>query len=794
MPFNLNKILKLQIRGKLAVAFAGLSILPVIIIGLLGLTINVRTLRQVAVEDLNHDLWTIKERLSAFLTSTEENIELLAGSASFQKFINSVIAQDTLAISSALKDLQPDLINFAQRREKYYQIKFIDTRGDEFFIIEKDHRDEYRMLPASELNRAGTSFYVIFIRENPPDKAVFLPVELIKRDSKTLLPCISCVYPVREPEFTGILIFQLHAQALFDVMEQKTPHGPSGQVALVNSEGYYLYHSLIKKDWNRLLASKDVLNLQTEYGEEIAMELLSPSSGSLLEIGDKIVAHAPLFDKHEGLGGYILLTSVSKEMIFAPAKTFTKIFIVLSGFFLVISLILAYLATHQFTRPIEKLRRETSVIARGDYHARVDVKTYDEIEDLAEQFNIMAESLEQREAEIQRHSEKLEQRVQLRTKELRSEKDKLQAILDNVPSGFILLDRNYNILSASAALESITGKSVKDILGRRCYDILGDSRTCPDCPNDVTFQTGKMHTQLNHHISAEGEDRYLEHISVPLTKNGRVEQVLEIITDVTERKHLQEQLVRSERLAATGEMAAVIAHEMRNSLTSMRMILQLLSKNEYISVSEVESLDVALDSVNRMERVVKDLLQLARPSGLTKKASDVNAIIKDCIEIARHEIEKRSIRLNIELASNLPTLELDGNHIKEAMVNLLLNAAQANESKGHIEIRTTSKTLKRTFRQLGEVPIVSGETTTLEVKEVVLKKSARVVQIDVEDSGCGISKEHFDRIFDPFYTTKIEGTGLGLSFVKRVVSEHGGIVSVTTEVGKGSCFSIFLPV
>lgn len=793
MKLNLNRILKLQIRGKLAVAFAGLSILPVIIVGLLGLTTNVRTLNRVAIEDLNHDLLSIKERLSSFFTSLEESIELLATSASFQQFLHAVDTGDSLAISSTLNSLQQDLIAFSERKAIFYQIKFMDSRGYEYFIIEKDQTGAYRLMPASALNQSGTAFYLYLVKRNPADKAIFLPVELIDRDSKTLLPGISCIYPVRKPQLSGLLIFQIHAQAFFDVIEQKTPHSPAGKVMLVNSEGYYLYHSLKKKDWNRLLASKDVLNIQTEYGERGVLELLSASSGSLIEINGEIVVHMPLFAEHEGLGGYTLLKSVSKEEISAPIKTFTKIFAGLSGLFLLTALVLAYLATHQFTEPIEKLRREASVIARGNYHARVNISTYDEIEDLARQFNIMADSLEQREAEIGRHREHLEQTVQQRTKELRREKDKLQAILDNVPSGFLLLDKNSRVLSASAALESITGRSVKEIVGRPRSEVLDNSQLFANSPGDEAFRTGKMHTRLSQYSSPDGEERYLEHLSVPLMKSRRVEQVLEIITDVTERRRLQDQLIRSERLAATGEMAAVIAHEIRNSLTSVRMILQLLARNGGATAADSESLDVALDSVNRMESVVKDLLQLARPSSLDKRASNINSIVNESVEFARHEIDKRDIKLKVHLDTDLPAVELDHGHMKEAVVNLILNASQAIDKEGTIKIRTTRKNLKRNYRELGEVRIVLDGTTTVGVQEVALKKGTQVVQIDVIDSGCGISEENLMRIFDAFYTTKTDGTGLGLSFVKRVVSEHGGIVTVQSHPGEGSCFSILIP-
>lgn len=791
MRFNLNQFLKLHIRGKLAIAFAGLSIVPVLIVGILGISKNVQSLHQVAIENLTHDLLAIKEQLRSFFQGLEDNIYVITASPSFQNFVHAVNKQDELEISRTSNELFPELISFAQHKGIFYQIKFINSEGDDIFIIEQKD-DQYRVLTSEELNKSGANFYLYLARNIPANQATFVPVELISRNFQRLLPAISCVYPVHSENFAGLLIFQIYAQTFFKIFEQQTPHSTAGKVMLVNVDGHYLYHS--QKKWNQLLASKDVLNLRVDYGEEMAGHLLSHASKSFFEIDEEIVAHAPLFDERAGLENeYTILKSVSTADIFKPAQNFQNLFWGFLGLFLATSLLLAYLATRQFTEPIQKLRREAEIIAKGDYQSRVYVQTFDEIAELAQQFNIMAESLEQREAEINRHRQQLEQMVRARTKELEKEKNKLQVILDNVPSGFILLDEKYKILTASAALKSITGQPVEDLLGKSCYEVIGNDRLCSGCPTEQVFSSGKMTSQLVHRLNADGDERYLEYISVPLKRDGQVENVLEIITDVTERKRLQDQLLRSERLAATGEMAAVIAHEMRNSLTSVRMILQLFRKTEPAVTADPESLDVALDSLSRMERVVSDLLQLARPTQLEKRPGNINEIMQDSIVFAKHQITRKGIELEVKLASDMPDIELDHEQMKEALVNLILNAAQAIETTGKIRARSRLTALKKKLRDLGAVRMVGNENVGMGVKEVVLNQGTRVIEMEVKDSGCGISLLHLSRIFDPFFTTKVNGTGLGLSFVKRVVNEHDGIITVESQEGKGSCFTIYLP-
>ncbi|MFQ5706357.1 MAG: ATP-binding protein [bacterium] len=793
MKFNIDKRLRLQIRGKLVIAFAGFSILPVLIVGILGISWNVQTLRRVAIEDLNHDLIAIKERIGSFLQNTEENIELLTATSSFQRFVSAAKAGDDARVAKAQAALLPELLSFARRKGIFYQIKYIGADGNELFVIEHDGQ-EYHPLNPNQLNVSGTSFYLYLANKMPPNAFTFIPVELIGRGSKALLPGISCLYPVYSGKFSGLLVFQIYAQAFFRIMEQKTPHTPTGIVMLVNSEGYYLYHSEKKKAWNRLLASKDVSNLEADYGEEVAVRLLGSSSPSIQEVGDELVAHAPLFPDYRGLeNDYTILKSVSKKEIFAPANTFKKLFYGLLGIFLLISLLFAYLGTQQFTGPIQKLRREAEVIARGDYHSRVDVETYDEIGELARQFNVMAESLEQRETEIAQHQQHLEQVVRQRTRELEKEKNKLQVILDNVPSGFMLVDKDLRVISASAAIESIIGKPLRDILGHFCFEATRCHENEDDCPSRCVFQSGRPESYLLQRLGPEGEEQYLEQIAIPLKKDGKVETILEILTDVTKRKRLQQQLIRSERLAATGEIAAVIAHEMRNSLTSVRMILQLLREADRLMPSDTDSLNVALDSIGRMENVVKDLLQLARPSPLEKRPGNIITILKESIEFTRHQILRQGIELEVDLTPDLPEVELDHHHLKEAVVNLILNASQAIETTGKIHIRSRLTTLSQNLRDLGEVRIAEDEKVGVGVQEVVLRKGQRTIKVDIMDSGIGMSDEEMQRIFNPFYTTKPKGTGLGLSFVKRVVNAHGGLVKVASQVGKGSQFSIFIP-
>ena len=273
---------------------------------------------------------------------------------------------------------------------------------------------------------------------------------------------------------------------------------------------------------------------------------------------------------------------------------------------------LGLLATRQFTRPISALRRGADVISRGNYRHRLDVSTGDEIEALADQFNLMAASLETHEGEIQDHRTHLEEMVGHRTRELSEQKGQLQAILDHVPSAFVMLDGAGRIQTASAAFTSITGLNLDHVRGMESHYAFRTNGFCR--MEDPTVPKNAIESHIDRTVDDSGAEQFLEHMTIPIVEDGRTSAILQIITNITKRKRLEEHLIHSEKLMATGEMAAIIAHGFRNSLTSIKMILQLQQESNQLGRGSKRSLRVALDSISRMETVVQELLGFARPS------------------------------------------------------------------------------------------------------------------------------------------------------------------------------------
>ncbi len=815
--FNFKRTFRwFSIRSKLIVAFAGLSVIPVLFVGAYGIYANVQTLQTIAFENLSHDVRTIRERTGNFLAGVEADLRLLRNSSLLDRYVVMQEASHPVKEEEKiLSQIGQDLLTFAVTKRIYYQIILIDQRQNEILRIESDNITDslprFRILPDSMLRRGGLNYYVLLTQNLARDQISFTPAELRYRDGEQL-PVISFAMPLWTSHGqSGMVVANVFAGNLFTVMQSQRNLGVDERVVLVGPDGHYLYHSDAKADWNRLLASREENNLRMDYPPAIASTIVSGRAGMVTSGSEDIIAYAPLFPFRPAGNGVspgstfasslTVFESVSRARILAPALRFEWTFAGFLALFLVLAVGLGMAATRQFTRPIAELDRGAAIIAGGDYGHRLNVATRDEIEMLASRFNYMAASLEEHEREIALHRTRLEEMVAGRTRELADEKAKLQAILDNVPSAFVLLDQAFRIQSASASFTAITGLRLDDVRGEDCRVAFPRAGLCREPADPAAVLGGRSEVHLDRVVDGAGAERYIEHMTIPVSEGGALQSIVAIITDVTKRKQLEQHLIQSERLMATGEMAAIIAHEFRNALTSIKMILQLQRESQRLRPADRKSMDVALDSIYHMEAVVQELLNFARPAPMEFRNAKIDAIIDEALAFVRLRTRKQHIALTTSFGSDLPEMTLDSVHLKEAIINLLLNAVQAIEGKpaggesGAISVAVKRTVLSRSVRQYA--PPAYGEADEgangVDGREIVLKKGSPCVVISVTDSGPGIERHLLPRIFDPFVTTKANGTGLGLPMVKRTVNAHGGIVTVRTVRGRGATFELLLP-
>ncbi len=222
----------------------------------------------------------------------------------------------------------------------------------------------------------------------------------------------------------------------------------------------------------------------------------------------------------------------------------------------------------------------------------------------------------------------------------------------------------------------------------------------------------------------------------------------------------------AERMAYIGQIATSLSHEIRNPLSAVKMNLQILKKNTDLKVNDQRRIDISVKEVIRLEQILSELLDFAKPLQLERAFTNINDILASCSELLEMRLNEENIKISTEFDSNIPKLWADAQRLEQAFINLLLNAIEASEEKGKIVIKT--------------LYIPDGGSPGTEIL--------------IEDEGHGVPEELLDEIFKPFFTTKSKGTGLGLSNVKRIVDVHGGTLEVVNLKPKGTSLRVLLPV
>ena len=228
----------------------------------------------------------------------------------------------------------------------------------------------------------------------------------------------------------------------------------------------------------------------------------------------------------------------------------------------------------------------------------------------------------------------------------------------------------------------------------------------------------------------------------------------------------RDHLMQSEKLAMAGKLAAGVAHTIRNPLTSVKLRLFSLERGLKLDPSQQEDFEVIAEEIGHIDTIVRNFLEFARPPKLTAQPVSLSAVVDTTLTLLKHRLESYNVVVTVERGRPLPEINADPDQLKEALVNLVLNACEAMIEGGEIVIREETG---------------------------VLEPYGRILAVRVTDSGPGIAPALLERIFQPFFTTKGEGSGLGLAIVKRIVDEHGGWITAQSPEGRGASFTMVFP-
>jgi PAS domain S-box-containing protein len=391
------------------------------------------------------------------------------------------------------------------------------------------------------------------------------------------------------------------------------------------------------------------------------------------------------------------------------------------------------------------------------------------IEDLADE---LAVGLRQARlhAEVQAYARELEARVKARTAQLRASEARFRAIFEQSATGIALLDKQGRVIASNAALHQMLRRSSDELQGRRFTGFAHpDEKLKADVAVFREIRTGDRdsHRLQTRYVAKDGDVGWANLVlSLVRGPRGEPQFIIAIVEDITERKRAQEALIQSEKLATTGRLAASLAHEINNPLQTVLGCLGLAEEAMASGDDEVgDYVVMAHDELKRAARIVSRLRDLSRPTDPGQgQPTDVNAVINGVLKVSRKDLKNNRIRIVRHLEEDLPRPVMVSDRIKQVVLNLVLNARDAMPDGGELHVSTAYH---------------AGND------EVV---------ITVADQGAGIPQETMDRLFNPFFSTKTEGTGLGLFVSQNIVQEHGGHIDVESTVGDGSTFHVHLPV
>ena len=431
----------------------------------------------------------------------------------------------------------------------------------------------------------------------------------------------------------------------------------------------------------------------------------------------------------------------------------------------------AAVVARRISRPMQQLANGAVAISRGELNQRIEPATDDEIGHLAAAFNHMAAELARQHAALESANTELRRGLE----ELADLKGYTDNILASLTSGIVTVDLEGRVVTLNPAAELMTGFFTGEVAGRYCTEVFAQTPELAELLMEtLANRTPVLGTTLT--LRRRGGRGLPVELSVsPLRgSEGKELGVIGVFRDLSRVRQLEERLRRSDRLAAVGELAAGLAHEIKNPLTSLLTFSRRLAR-AFEDVDFRQKFQAVVPrELERINGIVEGLLELARPARLTFKPVRLPALLERTLELYGTRIEAQRVEVHRYYARDLPGIWADHEALYQALVNLVTNALDAMPSGGVLVLRMGWSEAD----SLGPGRAGGG----------------RRVAIEIEDSGVGIPPAVVDRVFNPFFSTKDGGTGLGLALTHKIVDDHGGSIDVRSTPGVGTTFRLVLPV
>lgn len=345
-------------------------------------------------------------------------------------------------------------------------------------------------------------------------------------------------------------------------------------------------------------------------------------------------------------------------------------------------------------------------------------------------------------------------------KKLEESEQRYKSLFEYNPDLVYMIDLKGNITNLNPIFEDLTGHKKEDAIGKSIFSFISekDKERVTDELSQIIKTGASRKSKEVEIVRKDGVKMIFECTSVPIIIENKVVGVTGYAKDVTKIKETEERLRRAEKLSVVGELAASVAHEIRNPLTSLKGFVQLLQKGD---AKHTHYYDIMLNELDRINHIVGELLVLAKPQTLHFKKDNIISIVEDVKALLESQTNLYSAEINIRAERDLPLIECESNQLKQLFINLIKNSVEAGATK---------------------------------IQVTMSRAEENMVLVRVRDNGCGIPEQRIKHLGEPFFSYKEKGTGLGLTVSYRIVESHKGKIIFKSEVNKGTEVEIMLPI
>ena len=632
-----------------------LAIFPALAIGVFTITWTRDSLWKSAIQQIEFDTASNAQVVKESLRAVQQELRYLAQTKVTRDLAEATVAGTSARVATLRAELEREFYVFAQGKRAFYQVRYLNGAGRE--LVRLNVQDgEPRIVPADRLQDKSDRYYVKKTLLLEPGKTYISPMDLNEEYGKVESPqrgVVRYATPVvgSNGKSAGLLVINIFADYLFSLIG---PLPSETEGYLVDREGMYLGYVGPSEQSRHLYSLENRRQISADYAPPIVSAIVeNKKHGQAIATARALLAFAPIgmetetVDQGVPAQQWMLLVAHQLAPIDAPIRHLTVFLSVVTALVAAIAGVLGVLVAHYLTRPVSILRRATREVV-ADLSKHVEVTTGDEIEGLANDFNVMTERL---------------------------------------------LEAREKLAAWNAELEC-----------------------------EVALKTDELH-------------------------------------------RLQDGLGRAEKLASIGQMTASVMHEIGNPLAAIETKIQVAEEDEDFNGQCDGLLSNIISEVDRLTMFLRSFAHLARLREPQMEEVSPDQVVQGVITLISPELRRRGVTLRVESTFGAPTFRGDPNQMRQLLINLLLNAAEASPQGGEILVNVQG------------VPASFGGGSV----------------IKVSDQGTGMSPETIDKIWDPFFTTKSEGTGLGLPICQQIVKDHDGTIRVHSQQGRGTLVILSFP-